>query len=502
MLNYHTDKPYSNMRLIETLRNFYESRFDLFHKHGQWIAGVYTPNTSADDFAREWQSRTKPLRNVVPRAVDFFGLKMLPGEIDIVTDDDTLETAIEQVLKWSNFDEKKKLYLTDDALTGEVFFICRITGDKVWIESIRPEDVTELDEDWRGYITDIRIEYEVEAEDGTVKLHTERWTKEYYSIWEHTQPRGTPYDELPSPIEEEFLSAYGLDFCPIVHIKFKDIGKLDHRGVGCVTQSLPVIEEACREATDVARQAFRGKSTWVLSAASVDANNFTLDPIKVIKQVSVIEAVPGQSQQNVTPDDIWQAPAMSTITSLLAGIDWNGLQNLVDSTMEELNQEIPALRYWSMKDQANIAAKTVTLLMDAALSQARESARSFVSGLIRSCQIALTMGLYQGLFTGIGDYASGAMDFDITAGEAFEPSIDDQATTLQTLKNAGLPLPVAMKLAGFSDDEIDQVNQLDAEAQAAKVDQLKAALGSINQVNAKPVESEATKALRELANAK
>ena len=132
----------------------------------------------------------------------------------------------------------------------------------------------------------------------------------------------------------------------------------------------------------------------MLSANSVDANNFTLDPIKVIKAVDVIEAVPGESQQSVTPDDIWQLPAMCTLTSLLNGIDWSGLSNVIDSTMEELNQEIPALRYWAIKDSANLAAKTVGLLLDAALSQARESAKSFVSGLVRACQIGLTMGIY------------------------------------------------------------------------------------------------------------
>ncbi len=477
---------------IERLRKFYESGRDLFKRHGTWVAGVYVPDTSYDAYADEWQRRIKPLRNVVPRAVDFFALKMLPGDITIVTDEDPLKEAVEQVLKWSNFDEKKKLYLTDLALTGDLFLRVGIMPDKVYFQYIPPEDVTALDEDWRGYLQNIRIDYEVEDENGVLLTHTEYWNKEYFAIWEHNTGKRTPVEELGEPIFYEMLSAYGLDFCPIVHIKFKDIGRIDYRGVGCVTQSLQVIEEACRQATIMAKSGFRDKQTWVLSANSVDANNFTLDPIKVIKSVEVIEAVPGESQQNVTPDDIWQAPAMSQITSLLAGINWDGLQGIVDSTMEELNQEIPALRYWSLKDQANIAAKTVTLLLDAALSQARESAKSFVSGLTRAVQIALTMAVYQGLFPAtLGNYADGDFDFDVKAGEAFEPTMDDHANTLKLLKDAGVPLEGAMKLAGFSQDEIDEASALNQKQQTEKINQMKEAIAGINEANAKPPEKAA-----------
>jgi hypothetical protein len=489
MPNYLGDTINSQERQIETLRKFYESGPGLFHRHGYWINGVYHPNQSADELSHEWQKRIKPLRNVVPRAVDFFSLKMLPGDVSIITDDDQLKEAVEQILKWSNFDEKKKLYLTDLALTGELFLRVGIMADKVYFQYIPPEDVTAIDEDWRGYLQNIRIDYMVPGDNGVLLNHTEFWNKEYFAIWEGNLSRGTPVEELGTPIIYEMLSSYGLDFCPVVHIKFKDIGRVDFRGVGCVTQSLPVIEEACREATDLCKNAFRDRQTWVLSAASIDANNFTLDPIKVIKQVSVIDAIPGESQQNVTPDDIWQAPAMSTITSLLAGINWEGLSAIIDQTMEELNQEIPALRYWSMKDQANIAAKTVSLLLDAALSQARESARSFVSGLVRACQIALTMGIYQGLFqASLGNYAAGDFDFDVTAGQAFEPSIDDMATTMKSLKDAGIPLEASMHLAGFTDDQIDEATAQSEAEQAAKVEQLKQALTGINEANAKPTE--------------
>jgi hypothetical protein len=468
--------------LLVRLREYYASETDLFKKGGVWINGVYVANTSGEQFADEWHRRIKPLRNVVPRAVDFFGLKMLPGDLNIITDEDPLKQAVEQVLTWSNFEAKKKLYLTDLALTGDLFLRVGLLDDKVYIQYIPPEDVTALDEDWRGYLQNIRIDYMIEDAKGTLITHTEYWNKEYFATWEGNHGKTTPLDQLGLPLFYEMLSAYGLDFCPIVHIKFKDIGREDFRGVGCVTQSIPVIEEACREATSIVKAAFRDKQTWVLAAASVDANNFTLDPIKVIKAVDVIEAVPGESQQNVTPDDIWQAPAMSTITSLLAGINWPGLQMLIDATMEELTQEIPALRYWAMKDQANIAAKTVSLLLDAALSQARESAMSFIDGVERACQIGLTMGIYSGLFqSSLGTYQNGDFDFDLKGGEAFEPTLDDKAITLKGLKDAGIGLEPSMRMAGFTDDQITEAMKASEADRSKKVEDLKNALSAAGQ---------------------
>jgi hypothetical protein len=481
-MNYLGTEIQSTETLISTLRKHYAGAKDIYHRYGYWVNGVYYPNANTDDRSREWQRRIKPLREVTGRAVDFFALKMLPGEISIDTDQDPLKAAVEQVLKWSNFEEKKKLYLTDLALTGDLFLKVNSTMNKVFFTFVPPEDVSVFNEDWRGYLTDIRIEYEIEDENGALITYTEFWNKEYFAVWQHNLGKGRPLEDLGTPLIYEMLSQYRLDFCPFVHIKFKDIGQDNSRGMGCVTSSLPVIEEACRQATIQAKNAFRDKQTFVLSADSVDANNFTLDPIKVVKHTDVLDTSPTESQQDVTPDDIWQAPAMSKVTSLLTGIDWSGLQGIIDATMEELNQEIPALRYWAIKDATGIAAKTVGLLLDAALSQARESARSFTSGIVRCCQIALTMGIYAGLFqSALGNYAAGDFDFSISAGQAFEPSSDERAITLKTLMDAKIPQAVAMKMAGYGEDEIQETTDASAIDHQQKTEDLKAALSSINQ---------------------
>ena len=250
----------SQEMLIAKLRKFYELPRDLFQRTGYWLSGVYITNTSADDFSHEWQKRTRPLRNVVPRAVDFFGLKMLPGQIEIVTDDKQLKTAVEQVLTWSNFDEKKKLFLTDLALTGELFLRVGVMNDKVYFQYIPPEDVTVIDEDWRGFLQNIRIDYMVEDEKGILITHTEYWNKEYFAVWEGNHGRDTKIEDLTNPLFYEMLSAYGLDFCPIVHIKFKDIGRVDFRGVGCVTQSLSrSSKKLAGKPPTLQEQRFRGK---------------------------------------------------------------------------------------------------------------------------------------------------------------------------------------------------------------------------------------------------
>jgi len=453
MIQYRNSELPQN-EIITKLRKYYKSN-DLYRRH-------YIHEEEDTSYHHQWYSRIKPLRNVVPRAVDFFALKMLPSDVNIITPNSSLKEAIDLILKWSNFNEKKKLYLTDLSLTGDLFLKVNVTNNKVYFQYIQPEDVVAINEDYRGYLQDIRIEYEVEDENGNLLTYTEYWNKEYFAIWETSSGRNLSLEQLGTPKTYGMLSEFGLDFCPFIHIKFKDIGKINNRGTGCVEQSLDIIDEANRQATIQGRDAFRNKQTWVLSADTVDANNFTLDPIKQIKRVYVASATPTESEQNITTpsEDIWQAPAMSKLTSLLSGIDWGGLDVVVKSTMEELRQQIPALKYYDVAE-SNISERTLSLLLDAALSQAKESGKNFINGIIRACQIGLTLGIFSGLFpSSLGTYQLGNFDFTIDAGDAFSMRIDDKILILSGLKANGIELKVAMKMAGFSEDEISKVAEV------------------------------------------
>jgi hypothetical protein len=296
-------------------------------------------------------------------------------------------------------------------------------------------------------LTYARIDYEIENEKGEDVEYTEIWTKEYYAVYMHTYDRSTKVEDLGTPIAYGFNSEFGASFLPIVHIKFKDGARDDYRGTGCATQALDLIDELNRQATVQAKNAFRNNQSFVLSPMGIDKNNFSLE---TPAQINVIRV-------DGSPDDVWIAPTATTITSLLAGIDWSGLEKVLEDGLVELHQEIPALRYFSIQDMANISEKTVTLFLDSALSQAKESARSFISGLIRMCQMCITCGSYAGVLPNLGSYENGSFDFTIETGETFTVPLADRILMLQNLVSAKVPLESAMKICGFSEKEISDV---------------------------------------------
>lgn len=445
---------------IELLRRYYRSN-DLYRK--QYV----TWDTDEAAFRHEWSSRIKPLRNVVPRVVDFFSLKMLPSDIQIITDNDALKGYVNQILTWSNFNTKKKLLLSDLALTGDLFLKTNIAPDKAYFTFVSPEDVIDFHEDFRGNLLDIMIQYDVEDEFENITTYTEYWDSNYWAVWQGMQLPNATLESLGDPLQFGSTAEFGINFPPFLHVKFKDLNRPDFRGTGCVEQSLDTIDEANRQATRLAMQAIRDKNIYTMSAGSVDASGFSINPVKQVKRVSILSSNPSQSEQtNDWKDDIFELPPMSQVTNLISSVDWNAIQGILDATMLELSEQLPALKYYNIKE-SNISVETLTLLLDASLSQAKEAGRSFTNAIVKACGIALTMGISQGLFPAFGSYDAGDFAFEINSGEPFALGVTARATLLTSLKGAGMSLETAMKLAGYQQSEIDEA-VAGAEAQIQK----------------------------------
>jgi hypothetical protein len=465
----------SERDMIGKLRRYYASNHLYERRFGY--------DEDEEGYRREWHRHVLPLRNVIPRVVDFFAIKMLPSDIKVLTANAELKAAVEKILAWSNFNDKKKLLLSDLALVGENFLKVNVLPDKCFFEYVRPEDVVLIDEDYRGNLQSIRIEYEVMTDTGQLETYTEYWNKEMFGIWQGQRVGNTKIEDMGDPLTWGATSEFGIDFVPFAHMKFKDLNRLDFRGTGAVEQSLDVIDEANRQASRLAQQAFRDKPIYTIAADSVDANGFTLSPIKQIKKTHVVSANPTASEQNVSwQDDIWELPAMSKLTSLLVGINWAELKGIVDSTMQELSEQLPALKYYDVRE-SNVSPQTLALMLDASLSQAKESSRSFINGITRACQIGLTMGIASGLFpASLGSYAAGDFEFTIDAGEAFALGVQERVDLLNAFITAGVALPEAMKLSGYTREEIDAVT---TGAQVAMQNKQAVLASTFNLVNTK-----------------
>ena len=446
----------SKIEQILRLREYYSSNGLYEHKY----YFNHLDDEDTEEFAQFiylWESRNKALRNVSPRVVDFFALKMLPSNIQIITIKDDLKDIVNQILKWSNFDGNKQHLLSDFALTGDLFIKLVINPDKVFFEYLAPEDVAEIHED-RGFLTDIRIQYSITDDDGKSVDYVEFWDKNHYSVWEGNSIKDRKLEELGDPTNYGLLSEFGISFCPFIHIKFKDLGRPDFMGTGCVEQSLDLIDEVNRTSTNLALQAFREKPVFAVSAKEADSSNFSMTKPTLKKMIHKWTTPTTGGEQNVSSTDVfWQLSAGSTITSLLAGVNWAELDGIIESSMIELSEQLPALKYYAIKE-SNISNKTLSLLLDAPLSQAKSAGITFTNAIIRACQMCITAGIFSGLFsTSLGKFEKGDFDFTIDSGEVFAMGIEDKITILSGLKANGIELKVAMKMAGFSDDEINKI---------------------------------------------
>lgn len=430
------DNKYQNMtpsQLYDWLRKSYDAN------------GLYTAKSEILLRLGTDVENIKSLGNPTERSVEYFVSKILKGDsINVTSENQAIVDSIQQVYTWSNFIGKKSAIIRDYALLGDCFLKVRNTEDKVLIENLDPSYVTTLNKDARGNITEIRIDISYVDENGKQYTYTEYWNKPdgYMAVWEHTLKGETSLDRLGEPNEYYPLSAFGIDFIPIVHIPFRDVNK--PRGQSCVYHSLDKIDEINRVMTRLHEQIFVGSQrAWFLDISNKQAGKLSLPHglSKNQKDGAIVE-VNGNPISAVPP------------------LPYNDLLNIVKNMAEELVRDLPELRAYSMEESSNISGKAIALLLAPAIDRAEESQANFIRGLERADNIALTLGIYNGIFpSSLGSYERGDFEHQIIASDMRGLPVDEKTASLNGLISAGLPLKVAMRLAGFTEEEIEMATE-------------------------------------------
>lgn len=396
-----------------------------------------------------WIEALKPMRTSVNRSVEFYVAKIFPSnDIEIATEFDNIIEPIQQITKWSNFAAKKQLFLRNLALFGDLFLKVTTAGDsdKIHYENIDPALVTDFRTDSRGFLQWIRIDTPIRV-DTLQKLHTEFWTKDTFSVWIHNRTRTTALDQLGDPIEFGFTAELGIDFVPFVHIKFRDTGAL--RGKACTEHAIDKITESNRQATRLAQMLFRyNKPHWAISTNSVDPDG---NALPAPRQNS------GDGLDVTFSDDvITYLPGNSKLESLVPDINYGDALSILNSMMNELEQDLPELKYYSLKD-GNLSGKAVSLLLGGALDRAKEARNNFIQGLVRLNEMALTMGRFNGIFSSnIGDFDAGDFVHDIRTDELFGTTLEEKAEIVKNLVSSGIILKQAMEIAGFDIEDVEE----------------------------------------------
>lgn len=425
-----------------------------------------------------WTPGMKPLRNPAKRAVEFHVTHIWPGPLEkalpVVTHNPRILEPLKQIWGWSNWGVKKQLAARWFALYGDWF--CKVSSthsaggrvNRIFLQNIKPELVTDFETDDRGNIISIRLDIPQAA--GAAGLqggyHTEVWTRSSVQVFRHGRGPGTPVKQLGTPAISRRTADFGIDFVPFVHAPFMDMG--EKRGLGVFTLALDKIDEANRMATRLHQMIFRfNKPTMAILA---NANDKEGRPLAAPK----LEKLDGSGLME-HDDDVKSFPGSSRMEFLVPNLNYQAHLDVIAAQMRELEEDLPELSYYRQREfGSSISGRAVRLLLSQAVDRTLEARGNIETALAKVDKMALTLGINTGLFRkNIGSYSAGDLEHSFAEREVIPFSAQEEAETLSLERTAGVPLLTAVRRRGWTEGGVQALQmELDRLKQAGEAGQV------------------------------
>lgn len=429
----------------------------------EMLEAYYLNNSLYDDVQAAlaenaiWTPGMKPLRNPVNRAVEFHVSKLWPGPLPaalpIVTKNKRIIPVIEKIWEWSNWGTQKQVMSRQLAGLGDTFIKVAEKSEnnevtRVYLDPIRPANVTTFDLDERGFLTYIRIDVPAGEQ-----VHTEVWSKTWggVRIWLHDYGLDKAIEELGTPTQSMGFEDLQFDFIPIVHAKFRDIGNA--RGAPAFAHVLDKIDEANRQATRLHQLLFRyNKPAIAVLANDVDTAGRPLPP-------PVVEGMDNTSTSdsdsvNIEDSDIWSMPGRSKVEYLVAQLRYDDALKILNAQMEEISKDLPEVLYYELRDQGDISGVALRTLLGAAIDRVVEARGNAEPSLVRAHQMAITIARIHELVDDVGTFEAGDLVHYFAERDVIARTNSEKAEVVQKETASGIPLTTSMKHNGYVESEI------------------------------------------------
>jgi hypothetical protein len=273
-----------------------------------------------------------------------------------------------------------------------------------------------------------------------------------FRVWE-SKTMGTSFEiadigELGEPKTQVEIESMGINFIPVVHAKFADIG--EDRGMGAIVPALDKIDEANRQATRLAQLLFRNNNVvWALKANMVDAEGRPLPPPRINDTDGTTD---DDGTWSMGDDRIMKLPGMSELQSLVPNINYEAALHILQDHMVELEQDLPELILYRISEMgSNVSGRAVRLMLAPAIARLEEARGNGEAAMIRAQQMALTLGTKARLWD-VGTFEEGDFEHafeerDVLPNDELERAQSQQAdgAALVSYVNAGMPLEVAVQ---------------------------------------------------------
>lgn len=402
------------------------------------------------------------LRNPANRVVESYADNLWPGALDtammVVSENPKLADGIKKIWEWSNWGSLKQRTARWLGLFGDMFVkvATNAKADKqgfsrVYLQLIKPEQVTDFALDERGFVTSIRLDQVIQGEKG-LKWHTEHWDKvsQKMRVWKHSQGFDKALNGLGKPTTEADFAEFGIDFVPFVFASLRDDGL--GRCAGAFTHALDKINEANQQATELHKRLFRyNRPDMALEGTGQDSAGRPLPPPRV-------GSSDDQSEIEIAGERFYRLPSGWKISHLVAQLDYNSALAILEAHMRELENDLPELVYDRLKNKDGISGRALRIMASKALKRFEEARGNAGEALVRAHSMALTMGSNAG-FWDAGSYEAGDFVHSLRFSEIVPITVEERATAFTMLVNGGAPVRWALKQAGWSDADLEEFDK-------------------------------------------
>jgi len=412
----------------------------------KYITTLYNPTARVGDFYKGtiWRGGLDPEA----------GEKgAIPIKVGNKTDEVKLRAAIAHGWLVSAWDTNKSAHVLHGTTLGDAALYIRddIGHGEARIEVLHPSLLKHVSFDNRGYVKAYVIEER--------RLDENKRVATYRETCEHGEGEDIVFrtyrDNSPFAWEgnvnksgervAQWTEKYG--FVPLVLTQHINDGRTwgsseimkFYRKISAIDDQASILNDSIRRVIDPDYQANIKKGDSEITFTSGVA---TTDKPK-----------PGREQRKI----FWINNLQGRIEPIIVQINIADTSANIKQMLDSLEKDLPELRWYAISpaEQSNMSGKALRTLLGAAVDRATEARNNFLSSLSRAFEMALTIGIYNGVFpASLGTFDSGDFTHELHVDSAWGESVDEKAATMAALTGAGMPAKSAMKLAGFTDQQI------------------------------------------------
>ena len=385
------------------------------------------------------------------------------GALPIETIKENIRPPIADVWQWSQWATRKDIVTLQGSIYGDVFLkvVDDVTREKVYLESIYPGIVVDLDKDpfgnIKGYVIEEERAHPIDDKPVTYKETAER---DGDLVVFKTFLNDTPF--AWNDIASSWSEPYG--FVPLVHIQHNDVGF--GWGWSELHPAAPKIDELNDQASllsDQIRKSVNAK--WLFTGVKATSPTQTMTTTETQARPQ-----PGREEEPA----LYTVDSQAKATPLVAPIDIEGVILHISALLEDFERDYPELSFEALRVSGDVSGRALRIARQTVEAKVQQRRTNYDDGLKRALQMAVSIGGFRGIFEGFGldSFNQGALDFEFSERGVFvtdpiDESEEDLAFWLaaKAAKEAGMPLLAYLETKGWDEEALEKLRN-DPELQA------------------------------------